>query len=111
MASDAELQASQLAQIEADLAELAAHVDRWINDRFLSSDSAAHLSIEDVAGLVAWLRQWHTHFDSYGDTAAALRDAGLPAVTDRLALVRTEIDTSIATFTKMAAALPKDQPG
>lgn len=66
MAADSELEAIQLAQIEADLAELAAHVDSWINDRFLSSDSAAHLSIEDVA---------------------------------------------IATFTQMAAALPKEQPG
>jgi hypothetical protein len=104
MSSDGESEAVQLAQIEADLAALTTHIDTWLQDRFLSSESAAALNLEDVAGLVGWLQQWQSHFDSYAATAR-------PAVAARLAQIRTEIDNSIATFTQMAATLPEDQEG
>jgi hypothetical protein len=106
MPSDAELEATLLAQIEADLAELAAHVDTWLQDRFLASESAAGLNLEDVTGLIVWLRQWQDHFESYRDDGSPLAAAGLPAVNTRLDQVRAEIDTSIATFTQMAETLP-----
>ncbi len=111
MPSEDELEATELAQIETDLTELATHVKTWIQDRFLASESAEGLNIVDIAGLVTWLRQWQTHFDSYADTASSLVDAGRPAMEARLAQIRTEIDASIANFTDMAAALPEDQRG
>jgi hypothetical protein len=111
MPSQDELEATELAQIETDLVQLATHVDSWVQDRFLSSESAAGLNIEDVAGLVAWLNQWHAHFDTFMDTATSLADSGRPAMKARLAQIRTEIDASIETFTNMASALPTDQEG
>ena len=111
MPSDGELEATLLAQIEADLAELAAHVDRWLQDRFLASESASGLEIEDVIGLIAWLNQWQDHFDSYRDDAASLEAGGHRAVNARLDQVRSEIETSIATFTQMGQTLPKPHTG
>ncbi len=103
------LETDQLTQMEADLAELSGHVDTWIKDRFLTADSATSLNLEDVAGLITWLQQWHIHFDSYGDTAASLEAAGRPAAGSRLAQIRAEIDKSIATFTQMLANLLDEQ--
>jgi hypothetical protein len=103
MPSDAEGEVAQLAQIDADLAELTTHVNTWLQDRFLTSDDVASLNLEDLAGLVAWLQQWHAHFDTYLDGAG-------PAVEARLAQIRTEIDASIANFTEMAATLPDRRP-
>jgi len=108
MTSAGETEAETLAQIEADLAELTGHVNSWISDRFLASEDAPPLQLEDVVGLIGWLHQWHDHFDGYGDAATALAAEGKPAVVDRLAQIRVEIDNSIATFTDMAANLPKD---
>ncbi len=110
MPSDGALEATLLAQIEADLAELAAHVDKWLQDRFLASESAAGLNLEDVTGLIVWLRQWQDHFETYRADASALAAAGPSAVNARLDQVHTEIETSIATFKQMAETLP-DQPG
>jgi hypothetical protein len=100
MSSDGEPEATQLEEIEADLVELTSHVNAWLQDRFLSEspDSIAGLNLEDVSGLILWLQQWQTHFDSYAEAAT-------PAATARLAEIRTEIDNSIANFTEMAAGL------
>jgi hypothetical protein len=111
MPTEDDLETDQLAQMEADLAELSGHVDAWIKDRFLAGESVAGLNLEDVAGLITWLQQWHIHFDSYGDTVAALETAGRPAATLRLAQIRTEIDNSIATFTQMLANLLEERQG
>jgi hypothetical protein len=104
MAPDGEADATELARIDADLVQLNTHVNTWLQDRFLSSEDAAGLNIDDVAGLVAWLRQWHTHFDAYSGSED-------PAVLARLAQIRIEIDNSIATFTEMAASLPDHPEG
>jgi hypothetical protein len=106
MTSDPETEAAELAQIEADLAELSGHVDRWITERFLAPDSAAEMNLVDVTGLITWLHQWHAHFDGYAGTASALAEEGRPAMADRLAQIRVEIDNSIASFTQIAASLP-----
>jgi hypothetical protein len=106
MTSDAGTEASDLAQIEADLAELSGHVDRWITERFLESESPAEMNLVDVTGLIAWLQQWHTHFDGYAETAAKLAAEGRPAMTERLAQIRVEINNSIASFTQIAESLP-----
>jgi len=105
MPSTDELEAQSLGQIDADLAQLAAHVDRWIQDRFLESATSTGLTHEDIAGLVTWLRQWHTQFDSYQEAAATLDAAGRPAVKERLVAVHTQIDASISSFVAMAAEL------
>jgi len=110
MTSDTETEAAELAQIEADLAELSGHVDRWLTERFLASDTAAEMNLVDVTGLIVWLQQWHTHFDEYAEMAAALAEAGRPAVVERLAQIRIEIDNSIASFTQIAASLPDSPP-
>ncbi len=99
MASQEE--ATQLAQIDADLAQLRAHLDTWLQDRFLSSQEAGGLNLEDVLGLLAWLGQWHSHFDTYTATE-------YPAVQARLAQIRNEIDNSIATFTDMSTTVAKN---
>jgi hypothetical protein len=104
MPSDSEREATVLVQIEADLAELAAHVDTWLQDRFLTSESVAGLNLEDLTGLIVWLRQWQDNFESYREEAS-----GSPAVNTRLDQVHAEIETSIATFKQMAEALPADQ--
>ena len=111
MPSDDELETDQLTQMEADLAELSGHVDTWIKDRFLTPESVTSLNLEDVAGLITWLQQWHIHFDSYVATAASLDAAGRPATAARLGQIRAEIDNSIATFTQMLANLLEDQQG
>jgi hypothetical protein len=100
MSSDGDPEAAQLAEIELDLGELTSHVNAWLQDRFLteSPDSVAKLNLEDVSGLIVWLQQWQIHFDGYAESAT-------PAVTARLAQIRTEIDNSIANFTEMAAGL------
>jgi hypothetical protein len=110
MTSDVETEAAELAQIETDLAELSGHVDRWLTERFLASDTAAEMNLVDVTGLIVWLQQWHSHFDEYGEAAAALAEGGRPAVADRLAQIRIEIDNSIASFTQIAASLPDAPP-
>jgi len=106
MTSAGETEAAHLADIEADLAELTNHVNAWISDRFLASEDASPLLLEDVLGLIGWLHQWHDHFDGYGETAASLAAEGRPAVADRLAQIRVEIDKSIASFTQMGDTLP-----
>jgi hypothetical protein len=111
MSSDEDLETDQLTQMEADLAELSGHVDTWIKDRFLASESVTGLNLEDVAGLITWLQQWHIHFDSYGDNAASLDAAGRPAAIARLGQIRAEIDNSIDTFTQMLANLLDDTQG
>jgi hypothetical protein len=93
-------EATQLAQLDADLAQLTTHLNTWLQDRFLSSDEAASLNLEDVLGLLAWLGQWHAHFDNYAGTE-------YPSVQARLAQIRTEIDNSIATFTDMSTTVAK----
>lgn len=108
MPSDGELETALLAEVDASLAELSAHVTTWINDRFLTSESATTLNAEDVTGLIAWLRQWHGHFDGYAERAEALEAAGRPALRARLAQIRSEIDASIANFTQMAGTLLSD---
>jgi len=99
MSFDGAPEGTRVARIEADLAELTTHVDTWLQDRFLSSETPVEFNIEDAAGLVAWLNQWQTHFDGYDASAN-------PATAARLAQIRTEIDNSIARVTEMAAALP-----
>jgi hypothetical protein len=106
MTPASETEAETLAQIEADLTELTGHVNSWISDRFLASEEAAPLQLEDVVGLIGWLHQWHDHFDGYGDAATALAAEGKPAVVDRLAQIRVEIDNSIVSFTEMGDTLP-----
>lgn len=106
MTSVSETEAAHLAEIEADLAELTGHVSTWISDRFLAAEDAPPLQLEDVVGLIGWLHQWHDHFDGYGEDAAALSAEGRPAMADRLAQIRVEIDNSIASFTEMGDALP-----
>lgn len=101
MASDGDLETTLLAQIESDLAELAAHVDTWVKDRFLASDSATALNLEDVTGLIVWLRQWQQHFQEYRQAAGATA-----VVSTRLDQVNAEIETSISTFKQMAETLP-----
>lgn len=103
MPSDSETEASELTSINADLNQLASHVSTWLNDRFLSSETASEMNLEDIAGLILWLQQWHLHFNGYDESATTLADAGLSALADRLAQIRQEIDKSIANFTEMAA--------
>lgn len=106
-------EATELAAIEADLSELAGHVTSWLNKRFLDSDDAGGMNLEDIAGLILWLQQWHVHFDGYEESAASLAEAGQPALAERLAQIRQEIDNSIENFTTMAADLlnPSGQAG
>jgi hypothetical protein len=105
MATEAETESQQLAEVDADLAELNDHLNRWLAERFLAPETATELNIEDVSGLILWLQQWQQHFDDYGAMASMLAEAGRPALADRLAQIRAEIDKSIATFTEMAAGL------
>ncbi|HEX3426740.1 MAG TPA: hypothetical protein VHT30_11450 [Acidimicrobiales bacterium] len=107
MATDEETESAQLALIEGHLGEIVAHVDTWINDRFLAAESAVPLNLEDVAGLILWLEQWKIQFDSFADTAARLDGAGRPALAVRLGEIQQQIDVSIASFTDMAAGLMK----
>lgn len=107
MPTDEETESAQLVLIEGHLAEIVAHVDTWINDRFLAADTALPLNLEDVAGLILWLEQWKIQFDSYSNTALRLNDAGRPALAARLGEIRQQIDVSIASFTDMAAGLMK----
>ena len=106
-----------LAEIEAGLANLSANVDGWINERFLApaaeggSAPPPELDVADVNGLIAWLGQWHDHFEGFSEDAEKLNEAGRPAVAERLAAIHTEIDKSIENFTQLAQSLPNPLAG
>jgi D-Tyr-tRNAtyr deacylase len=108
MPSEDELEATGLAQVEADLGQIVAHVTTWISDRFLAQAAPERLNLEDVAGLILWLQQWHLHFESYQGTASSLEAAGRPAMRERLAAIDAQIDASIASFTEMISTPPED---
>jgi hypothetical protein len=105
MPSEAELEASTSEEVEASLNEVAAHLQKWLNDRFVADETAIELTIFDIAGLIAWLNQWKDHFASYAEQADALEASGKPALKARLAQIFTEIDKSIANVGQMADGL------